>query len=639
MNIGLEIKRPQDYGGIMKKMRILYILIILGIVITSATAYYAPVHIVEIKPLNRTGVPANQASETFFYFNNENMTIQVILDKDLSGGAGNISATFSPSGGSSPQTVIRTTPNSSSGGNYTYYLNFTVPNTVPDNSISTITITAVDSYSGDARTFVALLNINPETGNDLKTTAAGGATNWSTIPDYTNAQNLTFTKYSDGTFAYKLGSVEFLENLNLADQTTGQALQSFGTNMKMSQEYMDMNTASSALAALNKSAKLTMFNLTQFEGREPGVLVNGVPAYKPGGTYLLSYISGFSWSGTENMATFNTAHWSNNSLQDKKTPTISSVASSSVTTSGATITWTTDLFADTLVKYGTTSVVENMTNTATGSTSTKSHSVTLTGLSASTTYYYVVNSTNSISTNTTQNGPYSFTTSASSNGGGGSGGGGTGSSGVTTSELPSNIEKAERHDEDLAANMPTTYSFTSTEHGISQIVITGKENENEIAVRVEALKGTSKGASTSAPGTVYRNLNIIVGTKKIKEAIIKFKIENSWLNSNNLDASDVRLVKWDGSKWIDRETAEKSKDDSFTYFEAKTDSFSSFAITGLKAGTSPTPTTTAVSGVTSTPLETNNIPTAAPTKKASGFGLVLTAAALGAVSMFLRKRR
>lgn len=459
-----------------------------------------------------------------------------------------------------------------------------------------------------------------------------------TIPDYTNVQNLTFTKYTDGSFSSKLGKLEFLENINLADEVTATALQSFGTNMKMSSTYMDMNSAQDALAELNKSARLTMYNLSSlFNGARAGILVDGIPAFYANGSINgSSPISGVDWSADYNQVNFTTAHWSNNSLQDPKAPTIGNVIVNSITSSGATITWKTDLFADSVVKYGTTSGLGSLTSTGTGSTSTKFHSVTLTGLSAGTTYYYYVNSTNAISTNATQNGQYSFTTLTASNGGGGSGGGGTGSSGVITSEPPSNIEKAERHDKDLMANTPATYFFSSAEHGVSQIIITGKENENEIAVRVEALKGTSKGASTSAPGTVYKNLNIIVGTKKIKEAIIKFKVENSWLNSNNLDASDVRLVKWDGSKWIDREAAEKSKDDSFTYFEAKTDSFSSFAITGLKAGASPTPT---ISGVTSTPLETNNIPTAAPMKNASGFGLVFAMAELCAVCFFLRKRR
>lgn len=146
-------------------------------------------------------------------------------------------------------------------------------------------------------------------------------------------------------------------------------------------------------------------------------------------------------------------------------------------------------------------------------------------------------------------------------------------------EPPENIVKTERYDKDLIADTPVIYTFKEPEHRISEIVVTSKENLKDIPIRVEALKDTAKGVSTHAPGAVYKNLNIVVGTTKIKEAVIKFNVENSWLDSNNLASSDVRMIKWDGSKWNTLETTEKNKGGTFTYYEAKTDSFSSFAIT------------------------------------------------------------
>jgi PGF-pre-PGF domain-containing protein len=232
------------------------------------------------------------------------------------------------------------------------------------------------------------------------------------------------------------------------------------------------------------------------------------------------------------------------------------------------------------------------------------------------------------------------TTSSSSSGSSG-GSGSTGGGGVTTSEPISNIEKAERYDKDIPANTPVAYSFNEAEHGISQIVITGKENENAITVRVESLKGTSNNAKTDAPGTVYKNLNIIVGTKKIKEAIIKFKVENSWLDKNKPAGSEIRLVKWDGSKWIQRETAEKSKDGAFTYFEAKTDSFSSFAIVAMKASEAqavPGQTGANVTATAAGNVETTNAPFAA-TKETAGFEPMLAMFALCAVYLLCKKRR
>ncbi len=229
------------------------------------------------------------------------------------------------------------------------------------------------------------------------------------------------------------------------------------------------------------------------------------------------------------------------------------------------------------------------------------------------------------------------TTTSSGSGGGGS----TGGSGVITTEPISNIEKAERYDKDIIASTPVIYSFSAAAHGISQIVITGKENENAITVRIEALKGTSKTAGTQAPGTVYKNLNIIVGTKKIKEAIIKFKIENSWLGNNNLAGSEIRLVKWDGSKWIQLETAEKNKDGAFTHFEAKTGSFSSFAIVAMKASEAqavPGQTGANVTATAAGEMETTNAPSTAP-KETPGFEHMLAAFSLCAVYLLGKKRR
>jgi len=108
---------------------------------------------------------------------------------------------------------------------------------------------------------------------------------------------------------------------------------------------------------------------------------------------------------------------------DTTKPIISSI-SSSVTTTTATIAWTTDEVSNSTVKYGTT--------TATSSSSVdanliQSHSITLNSLSASTLYYYNVSSCDA-SGNCNTSIQYSFTTSdvpvtpPASPGGGGGGG-------------------------------------------------------------------------------------------------------------------------------------------------------------------------------------------------------------------------
>jgi hypothetical protein len=93
-------------------------------------------------------------------------------------------------------------------------------------------------------------------------------------------------------------------------------------------------------------------------------------------------------------------------------PTISAVAASSITSNAATITWTTNIVANSQVDYGTTASYGQ--STPLNSSLVTSHSVSLSGLSASTLYHYRVKSTNAANLQATS-GDFTFTTAAVSN--------------------------------------------------------------------------------------------------------------------------------------------------------------------------------------------------------------------------------
>ncbi|MCX8173017.1 MAG: M14 family zinc carboxypeptidase [Thermoplasmata archaeon] len=95
---------------------------------------------------------------------------------------------------------------------------------------------------------------------------------------------------------------------------------------------------------------------------------------------------------------------------DTTPPVISNVGASSITANSATVSWTTDEASSSVVEYGTTTAYGQ---TATGASGVTSHSVTLSGLTASTTYYYRVKSTDAAG-NTATSSAYSFTTPAAS---------------------------------------------------------------------------------------------------------------------------------------------------------------------------------------------------------------------------------
>jgi hypothetical protein len=94
---------------------------------------------------------------------------------------------------------------------------------------------------------------------------------------------------------------------------------------------------------------------------------------------------------------------------DTTPPAISAVAASGITSSGVTITWTTDEAATSQVEYGLTTSYGSTTTADTNLVT--SHSVSLSGLSADTLYHYRVKSKDA-SDNEAVSGDYTFTTAA-----------------------------------------------------------------------------------------------------------------------------------------------------------------------------------------------------------------------------------
>jgi hypothetical protein len=92
------------------------------------------------------------------------------------------------------------------------------------------------------------------------------------------------------------------------------------------------------------------------------------------------------------------------------------------------------------------------------------------------------------------------------------------------------------------------------------------------------------------------------------------------------------MFKWDGSKWIKLETMVDGKDSGYSYFEAKSDTFSSFAIVGLKGNDVATASKIAA-GVTDM-AGTAQAADAAQAEKSPGFGFAFVIIAFCAVHMF-----
>lgn len=170
-----------------------------------------------------------------------------------------------------------------------------------------------------------------------------------------------------------------------------------------------------------------------------------------------------------------------------------------------------------------------------------------------------------------------------------SGGGGGGGGGGASDENYSNIELREKYYLHIFKDMTTIYKFSNESNPIQFVNITGNINAGEVNTVVEVLKNTSSLVTIQPPGTVYKNANIWVGTsgfavpKNIKNAVIRFRVPNTWLESNGIASGDMKMVRWDSSKWVTLDTEVMEKDGVNTYFEATTTTFSPFAATGIRS--------------------------------------------------------
>lgn len=99
----------------------------------------------------------------------------------------------------------------------------------------------------------------------------------------------------------------------------------------------------------------------------------------------------------------------NVTIPDTTPPTVSAVTAGSITQTSATITWTTNEAADSQVRYGTTASYGSTTTL--NSNMVTSHSVTVSGLTAGTTYHYQVVSKDAAS-NSNSSADATFTTQA-----------------------------------------------------------------------------------------------------------------------------------------------------------------------------------------------------------------------------------
>jgi hypothetical protein len=238
------------------------------------------------------------------------------------------------------------------------------------NLASTLDPTLVTSHS------VTLTGLTPGTPYDFDVVSANSLTLSSTSPNAT----FTTTGTAPGPVITNVGSSGVMSGTATINWTTDEASTSV-VNYGATTGY----GTTSSLAPLVTTHSVTLTGLT------------------PNTTYNFDVAS----ANSANTATTSTNFTFTTTSNSAPPPVISYLSYWGITTTQATITWSTNNLANTAVAYGTTNALGQLSPVQT--TLSYSHGVTLTGLNPGTTYYFVAQSADG-SGNTGYSTAYSFTT-------------------------------------------------------------------------------------------------------------------------------------------------------------------------------------------------------------------------------------
>ncbi|MBI5803425.1 PGF-pre-PGF domain-containing protein [Candidatus Pacearchaeota archaeon] len=192
------------------------------------------------------------------------------------------------------------------------------------------------------------------------------------------------------------------------------------------------------------------------------------------------------------------------------------------------------------------------TKTSSSSTGTFSYSCSITD-----------NAGNSVSTTAS----YTVTGSGSSSGGGGGDSSQTSQSNTFTEIIPGVASIFKNFDEEV---------------GLKEIQINVDNEAQNVKVTVTKYSGKPAAVSVEKSGKVYQYLQIDATNleDKLDKAVVKVKVEKTWVSDNNLNKEDVSVFKFDetNSVWNELTTSYVEEDDTYYYYDTEVSSFSYFTI-------------------------------------------------------------
>jgi len=274
-------------------------------------------------------------------------------------------------------------------------------------------------------------------------------------------------------------------------------------------------------------------------------------------------------------------------VSDTTAPLSGDVSSSpSTTTATVTITGANETVNAT-VKYGT--VNTTLSSSATETDFATTQTVSLSSLTASTTYYFNVTICD-YNGNCLGNGTFSFTTSAAASTtttttSSSSGGGGSAAGAETTTTTAGTAASASRQWDSIEAGSEGTLTIHNADIAVTGVTIDVANTVSNPSITVSSY--SSNPLSTEAAAKVYQYLeikNYNLADTDISKVTVSFAVTKSWLTSNGLGDSDIVLWRYSSSQWSRLETKMASSDASYVYYEAVTPGFSTFAIGNKEGG-------------------------------------------------------
>jgi PGF-pre-PGF domain-containing protein len=140
----------------------------------------------------------------------------------------------------------------------------------------------------------------------------------------------------------------------------------------------------------------------------------------------------------------------------------------------------------------------------------------------------------------------------------------------------------------IPPNTPTIFKVDNPDLlKVNEVEITTKEEVRNVELKVEipsAPEIPKEFVEKNKVPLIYLKVTSNISSEKIASVKIRFKVEKSWINANNLDETKVALYKFEND-WIKQPTQKISEDDKNVYYEASLNSLSLFVIAGeIKAG-------------------------------------------------------